>query len=125
MRVKLDASLRMIKEFYSLGSELWCLRIITSGELSLMKPIVLNSPFIRAVPKCIKISSKAFGGLASSEKSLDISPSAMFAKELKPNISNRPVPFSPYLFHHGSGKKLERILSLGYPCLLKGMILYG
>jgi hypothetical protein len=45
------------------GKRIWCLRIITSGELSWMKLIVLNSLFIRAVPKYIKISSKGFGGL--------------------------------------------------------------
>ena len=74
----------MNKEFYSLGSELWCQRIITSGELSLMKPTILNFPFTQVVLKCIKISRKGFGGLAWSEKSLGMSPSVMFVKGLKP-----------------------------------------
>ena len=40
------------------GKRIVVQRIITSGELSLMKPTVLNFLFIQTVPKCIKISSK-------------------------------------------------------------------
>jgi hypothetical protein len=47
-----------------------------------------------------------------------------FAKGLRPNISNRPV-LNLCLFHHGSGKILEWILSPGCQGLLKGMILFG
>ena len=44
---------------------------------------------------------------------------------LRPNISNRPVLFNPYLSLHGSGKILEWTLSPGYQGLPKDMILYG
>jgi hypothetical protein len=49
----------------------------------------------------------------------------MFAKELKLSISSQPVLFNRYLFHHRSGKKLEWILTPGYPGLPRDMILYG
>ena len=45
------------------GKRILVLKDHNLRRIILDEPIVLNSPFIRAVPKCIKISSKVFGGL--------------------------------------------------------------
>jgi hypothetical protein len=58
------------------------------------------------------------------KREIDTSLSVMFAKGLRPYISNRLVLFNPCLFHHGSGKILEWILSPGCQRPLKGMILF-
>jgi hypothetical protein len=57
-----NAFIRITREFYGLEVALSFRKITNSESRFLMKHIFPNSLFIQAVAKCIRISSKIFGG---------------------------------------------------------------
>ena len=73
---------------------------------NLMRLIFPDIPFTRAAIKCIKIWNSDFGRRGWSGKLPDMCLSVTFVKGLKWAIWDQPVPYSPWVYHHESGKIL-------------------
>ena len=92
---------------------------------SWMKHISLNFPFIRAAPKCTKISDKFFGGVEWKEKLLNLFHSVIHVREWKLVIWKLLELSNLCQFHPGSGKISVWILFWAYPTPLNTMIPSG